>query len=138
MAPRFMFIPRHFHPSFETQTAAWLLQLQTRRIHFIPAECFREVRGIFCWQSTSSWQASWAFWVTHHLAFWQKDRGKLLLNDKKVMTAVSQLLMHKPQLFQESPSTLSCQMFSNVECLHQLVSKSSYSVLSSAFTKNLF
>lgn len=83
MAPRFLFVPWHFHPPFKTQTGAWLLQLQARGIHLIPAERFREVRGIFCWQPTSSWQASWAFWVTHHLAFWQEDREKLLLNDKK-------------------------------------------------------
>lgn len=54
------------------------------------------------------------------------------------MTQLPQLLTHKPQLLQESPSTLNHQVFSNVECLRQLVSKSSYLVLSSAFTENLF
>lgn len=115
MAPRVLFIPWHFHPPFQTQTGAWLLQLQARGIHLIPAECFWEVCGIFCWQPTSSWQASWAFWVTHHLAFWQEDREKLLLNDKKkktIMTQLPQLLTHKSQLLQGSPSTPNHDVFS--------------------------
>lgn len=51
------------------QAAAGLLGLETWGVHFVTAEGLGEVRGIFGWQATGSWQARGALGVTHDLTF---------------------------------------------------------------------
>lgn len=51
------------------QAAARLLGLETWGVHFVTAEGLGEVRGIFGWQATGSWQARGALGVTHDLTF---------------------------------------------------------------------
>lgn len=62
-------VPGHFHPPFQVQAAAGLLALETRGVHFVPAEGLGEVCSIFGRQATGGRQAGRALGMAHHLTF---------------------------------------------------------------------
>lgn len=69
-------LPRQLHPALQPHVTGWVLQLQPRGVHFVPAESFSEVGGVFSRQTAGGWQAGCTFGMAHGIALYtERERG---------------------------------------------------------------